>query len=213
MIFSPPILRLCLKAVLVVVVATIGAELRAQPNPSEDTSKQVLYKITPSDKIRIAVFQESDLSVISRVDAKGLVNLPLLGEIKLAGLTVSDAEKFIGISYQEGRYLRNPQVTINIEEYAPREVSIQGYVRTPGRYPLPIESSMTLLDLVTRAGGFLDTAKGTAVTITRINADGTKKVFTIDVDSLIKGKDKGKVMDNSVALLPGDIVYVPERII
>ena len=57
-------------------------------------------------------------------------------------------------------------------------------------------------------GGF-----GTAVTVTRILPDGTKKVFTVDVDSVIKGKRDTKTDDSSLMLLPGDIVYVPERLI
>ena len=115
-------------------------------------------------------------------------------------------------AYRDGRYLRNPQVTINVESYAAREISIQGQVRSPGRYPLPIETSMTVLELVTRAGGFTDTAKGTAVNITRVSLDGKKKVFTIDVDSLLKGKDRANITDNSLMLEPGDIVFVPERL-
>jgi polysaccharide export outer membrane protein len=171
------------------------------------------YTIALTDRLRIAVYQEEDLSVIARVDAKGCVNLPLVGEVAIAGKSVSDAQRTIEVAYREGRYLKNPQVTINIEEYAPREVSIQGMVRNPGRYPLPIEASMTVLDLVTKAGGLTDTAKGTAITVTRLTPDGEKKVFTVDVDSLTKGKDRAKATDNSLQLQPGDIVYVPERII
>ncbi|MFT3870190.1 MAG: polysaccharide biosynthesis/export family protein [Nibricoccus sp.] len=171
------------------------------------------YTIACTDRLRIAVYQEEDLSVIARVDAKGTVNLPLVGEVNVLGQTVSEAQKSIETAYRNGRYLKNPQVTINIEEYAPREVSIQGMVRNPGRYPLPIEASMTVLELVTKAGGLTDTARGTAITVTRISPDGKKSVFTIDIESLIRGRDKAKATDNSLLLLPGDIVYVPERII
>jgi polysaccharide biosynthesis/export protein len=106
-------------------------------------------------------------------------------------------------------------VTVAIEDYAPREVSIQGQVKNPGRYPLPIESSMSVLDLVTKAGGFTDTALGTGVRITRILSDGSTRVITLDVESLIKGKSNAKTNGENNALLlePDDIVYVPERII
>jgi polysaccharide export outer membrane protein len=171
------------------------------------------YTIALTDRLRITVYQEEDLSVITRVDAKGTVNLHLVGEVAVVGKTVSEAQKIIESAYQSGRFLKNPQVTINIEEYAPREVSVQGMVRNPGRYPLPIEATMTVLELVTKAGGLTDTAKGTAITVTRISAEGKKSVFTIDIESLIRGRDKAKATDNSLILLPGDIVYVPERII
>lgn len=171
------------------------------------------YKITLTDLLRVDVYQEEDLRTMSRVDSKGNINLPLVSEVHVVGLTISEAQRAVENAYQEGRFLRNPQVTINVEAYAPREVSIQGQIRSPGRYPLPIETSMTVLELVTRAGGFTDTAKGTAVNITRVLPDGKKQVFTIDVDSLLKGKKGANISDNSLMLEPGDIVFVPERII
>lgn len=193
----------------------VSAGLAQTPStqPPFDPNKAIVYRIATNDTIRIGVFQEPDLDMISRVDVKGMVNLPLIGQIRVINYTIPEAEHAIETAYRDGRFLRNPQVTISVQEYTPREVSIQGQVRNPGRYPLPIEQTMSLLELVTRAQGFTDTAKGTAVTITRIKDDGTKEVFTVDVESLIKGRDRAKVKDSSLTLLPGDIVYVPERII
>lgn len=206
-----------LRALVVTLLALMTwQQLPAQiPNnqPLVDPNKAIVYRITTNDIIRIGVFQEPDLDMIARVDVKGMVNLPLIGQIKVINYTIPEAESAIESAYQSGRFLRNPQVTISIQEYTPREVSIQGQVRNPGRYPLPIEQTMSLLELVTRAQGFTDTAKGTAVSVTRVNADGTKEVFTVDVESLIKGRDRAKAKDSSLILLPGDIVYVPERLI
>lgn len=206
-----------LQSVIAIVFALMaGHPLSAQVpsnQPPVDPSKAIVYRISTNDIIRIGVFQEPDLDMIARVDVKGMVNLPLIGQIKVINYTIPEAESVIEDAYQSGRFLRNPQVTISVQEYTPREVSIQGQVRTPGRYSLPIEQTMSLLELVTRAGGFTDTAKGTAVNVTRVNSDGTKEVFTVDVDSLIKGRDRAKAEDSSLTLLPGDIVYVPERII
>lgn len=194
--------------------ACLAAGLKAESKTSVPPNQTVLaYKITLTDLLRIDIYQEDDLRTMSRVDAKGRINLPLVGEVQVSGLTISAAQKAVENAYRDGRYLRNPQVTINVEAYAPREVSIQGQVRSPGRYPLPIETSMTVLELVTRAGGFTDTAKGTAVSVTRVTPDGKKQVFTIDVDSLLKGKSGANINDNSLMLEPGDIVFVPERII
>ncbi|MDP1580121.1 MAG: SLBB domain-containing protein, partial [Candidatus Didemnitutus sp.] len=91
-------------------------------------------------------------------------------------------------------------------------VSIQGQIKSPGRYALPTESTFTVVELVTKAGGITDIGRGTAVNITRVLPDGTKQTFTIDVDSIIKGR-KSRIDDNVLLLLPGDIVYVPERLI
>jgi polysaccharide export outer membrane protein len=178
-------------------------------------SRSRAYNIRATDKLRITIFQEEDLSTVSRVDAKGTVNLPLVGEIRVRGLTLDEAERVIENAYKDGRFLRKPEVTVAIEDYAPREVSIQGQVKNPGRYPLPIESTMSVLDLVTKAGGFTDTAQGTAVRITRILPDGSTRVITLDVESLIKGRSNAKTNGENNALLlePDDIAYVPERII
>jgi len=188
---------------------------RADDAAPAGAGRTLAYKIRATDKLSIRVFQEDDLSIISRVDSKGTVNLPLVGEVRVSGQTLSDAERTIEAAYKDGRYLRNPEVTVAVEEYAPREVSINGQVKNPGRFPLPVESSMTVLDLVTKAGGFTDTAQGTEVRVTRILPDGSTRVITLDVESLIKGKGDTKNNEENSALLlePDDIVYVPERII
>lgn len=181
----------------------------AQPtNPNN----VITYRIATNDRIRIGVFQEPDLDMIGRVDAKGTINLHLLGSVKLVDMTIPEAERAVEAAYREGRFLRSPQITITVEEYAPREVTIQGQVKDPRRYLLPIEQAMSVLELVTRAGGFTDTARGTAVTITRINSDGTRQVFTVDVESMIRGRTRARTDDSAFMLLPGDIVFVPERL-
>lgn len=175
--------------------------------------KNYVHTLSLADRVRVAVFQEEDLTSLTRIDARGRVNLPLVGEIAIGGLTVVEAQAAIEQAYRDGRFLRNPQVTVSVEEYAPREVSIQGRIRNAGRYTLPIESTYTVVELVTKAGGIDDIGKGSAVTVTRILPDGTKKVFTVDVDSVIKGRKDAKVEDTTLLLQPGDIVYVPERLI
>jgi polysaccharide export outer membrane protein len=196
----------------------VAALAPARADDAQDgggTGRTKVYKIRATDKLSITIFQEDDLSTISRVDAKGTVNLKLVGEIRVRGMTLDEAERAIEKAYQDGLFLRKPAVTVSIEDYAPREVSIQGQVKNPGRYPLPIEATMSVLDLVTRAGGFTDTAQGTAVRITRILPDGSTRVITLDVESLIKGRSNAKTNGENNALLlePDDIVYVPERII
>ncbi len=205
-----------LKSLLFALMAVaLLAPAFADSAPSSPSAKSQIYNIRATDKLRISVFQEDDLSTICRVDAKGTVNLPLVGEIRVFGQTLSQAERTIEAAYKDGRFLRNPEVTVAVEEYAPREVSIQGQVKNPGRYPLPIESTLSVLDLVTKAGGFTDTAQGTAVKITRILPDGSTRVITLDVESLIKGKSDAKTTSENESLLlqADDIVYVPERII
>jgi len=204
-------------AIAAALIAAAAAPARADERAaaSGGSNKTQTYKIRSTDKLSITVFQEDDLSRVCRVDAKGTVNLPLVGEVRVYGQTLSQAERTIEAAYKDGRYLRKPEVTVTVDEYSPREVSIQGQVKNPGRYQLPVEATISVLDLVTKAGGFTDTAQGTAVRLTRMLPDGGTKVITIDVESLIKGKGNVKTNgeDSSLLLEPDDIVYVPERII
>lgn len=195
-------------------VAALGGGLPVFGQASGTKNKKsYIHTLGLADRVRISVYQEDDLTSLTRIDARGRVNMPLLGEIAIGGMTVVEAQGAIENAYKEGRFLRNPQVTISVEEYAPREVSISGAIRSPGRYSLPIESTLTVVELVTKAGGITDIGKGTAVTVTRFLPDGTKKVYTVDVDSVIRGKRDTKTDESSLVLQPGDNVYVPERLI
>jgi polysaccharide export outer membrane protein len=181
--------------------------------PAHDTGKSFIYKLTNTDRLRVVVFGEPDLSTIARIDARGNVNLYLVGDVHVAGCTINEAQKIIEASYRDGRFLRSPQVTISVEDYAPRVVTVDGQVKSPGPVPLPTESTLTVYQAIIRAGGFTDIAKGSAVSVTRVLPDGTKKIFTMDIDSLIKGKARAQGQDDTLLLEPGDIIYVPERLI
>lgn len=204
------------KRILAALLVVLSAQLvKAQPAPEAYTpgpnSRAITYIIALTDRLRVSTFQEDNLTVISRVDSKGRVNLPLVGPVEVVGMTIEQAELAVESGYRNQRFLRDPQVTIIVEEYAAREVIVQGEVVAPGRIPLPIESGMTVLDAITKAGGFTDLAKGERVTVTRNNSDGTKEVTTIDVKSALSGKNTKTESLPSMLLLPDDIVYVPMR--
>lgn len=201
-------------SLLLLLAGTFTAMTSSSAADKPEAAKTTyLYTLTVTDQIRVVIFQEDDLTKISRVDAGGNVNLPLVGDVHVAGLTVNEAQSVIAAAYRDGLFLRKPQVTISIETYATREVSIQGQVKAAGRYILPAESTFTVVDLVTKAGGFTDIAKGTEVTITHFTGDGKKEIRVVDVESIIRGKKKAKSDDATLMLQANDIVNVPERII
>lgn len=210
---SPFRLRLPFVLVSVILGLCLASHLRAQDAEVAAPAEEEAYVLSLTDRVRIEVFGEDDLGTIARVDSKGTVNLKLVGEVRIAGLNVSEAQRAIEAAYRDGRYLRSPQVTINVEEYAPREVIVQGEVRQPGRYNLPVESSWTVVDLISKAQGFTDIAKGNSVTISRTGPDGRRQVFTIDAESIIKGRRGAKEGDSSLMKLqPGDVINVPQRL-
>lgn len=178
--------------------------------PAPAASQALAHTLTTNDKLNIVVSGEKELGNVSRVNSKGTVNLTWVGEVRVAGLTVKDAQKAIEDAYRDGRFLRNPQVIINVEDYAPREVFINGEVKSPGKYQLPIEQVMTIDELVLKAGGFTDSAKGSSVRITRKLPDGQTTVLgPVDVEGIIKGR---KGVTTPLELQPGDTVQVDQRI-
>lgn len=176
--------------------------------------KAAPYRITRGDRISISILGEPELKVAgTRVEPVGTVNLVLIKEVNLAGLTISEAEAKVASAYQEGRFLRSPRVTITVEEYAPRTVIVSGKVNIQGRQEIPPNSEFTIKDLIFKAGGFTDTARSSAVKVTRNLPDGTQKYYILDVESGIKGRANSSSKDASFVLEPDDIVYVPEKII
>jgi polysaccharide biosynthesis/export protein len=204
--------RIYLTFVLLLGVVTLG---RSQTAPPESNNKHIVqYQIITNDWLTVTVFQEPDLQTKSRVDAAGNVNCSLIGEIHVYGLSIQDAEKKIEDAYRDGRFLKRPKVTVTVPEYAPRNCNVTGHVKSPGRLTLDVETAVTLPDIISRAGGFDDTAKGDAVKVTRVMPDGTTKVMTFDVKGLMQGKTKNSKNPAADFLIqPNDIIFVPQRLI
>ncbi len=196
-----------------VTLATCFSAFAQSGSPDHKEKPDYVYRLSITDRIRVSIFQEDDLTDILRIDARGNINLKLVGELRVAGMTVAEAQRAIEQAYRDGRFLRNPQASITIEDYALRDVAIEGQVKAPGRYVLPVESTYSIVELVTKAGGLTDIAKGSAVVITRTAPDGKRTTITVDVDALIRGRKSSNPNNSAVLLEPGDIVYVPERII
>jgi protein involved in polysaccharide export with SLBB domain len=154
--------------------------------PIEET-----YRLGAGDKMKITVYGEQDMSGEFSVNASGRVQFPLLGEIRAAGLTVQgfkqSLEKELG-----AKYLRDPNVSIEVENYRP--FYIIGEVNKPGEYPY--ESGLSLQSAVALAGGFTYRANDSSVYIRRVGADA-------ETSMRVTGQIK---------IYPGDVVRVPERI-
>lgn len=206
-------------ATLLALALSPPTALRAQPVPATpgkptNEKKYISYRITRFDRLSVSVFDEPGLTVGGKkVEATGTIALTLIGEIRLIGLTIVEAQTAIENAYWDGRFLRNPQVTITVDEYAPRTVSISGKINAPGQYEMPPDTVWTLKDLIIKASGFQETARGTQVRITRTMADGSLKIFQKDVESLLRARSNASADDAAFPLEPGDIVYVPEKII
>jgi polysaccharide biosynthesis/export protein len=206
-----------LRAVALSILASAAGltVLDAQPAPATKAEKRyVAYKITRGDRISVGVVGEPELTVGGkRIEATGTINLLYIQEIRLVGLTIAEAQESIAKAYRDGRFLRNPQVSVTVDEYAPRNVIITGKVNVQGRLEIPPDTEITIKEMISKAGGFTETAKGTAVRVTRTMPDGTLKTITLDVESAIKGRAPSNSGDAAFVLEPDDTIYVPEKII
>lgn len=170
---------------------------------NEVGSRQRTYNISPGDKLEITVYREQDMDRQVRVTPGGTITFPLIGQIKVGGLQVAEAEQ--ALIEKLKKFLVSPQVSIFIEEYAHKLVYVLGEVKNPGSYPLPPESSLSVLEVLTLAGGFTPYA---AVDRTRVirKKDGKSETFQIEITAITKGGDKSK----DIILRPNDVIYVPE---
>jgi polysaccharide export outer membrane protein len=121
-------------------------------------------KLGIGDAVRVTVFQQPDLTTETRITEKGTVTLPLVGELKLAGLAPAAAGAEIAGALKRGNFLKNPQVSVEVVTLRSRQVSVLGLVARPGRYALD-ESSSRLADVIAAAGGIAATGADTVTVI------------------------------------------------
>lgn len=171
------------------------------------------YRLTVGDSVSVNVYGEPDMSAAQRLDTTGILRLPMIGEVKLGGMSVREAENVLERMYRERELLKAPLVTLAVSNYALREVSVLGAVRSPGNFQFPKETtSLDIADLITRLGGFSPTAKSDAVSVIRRKPDGTEEVTTVDVERMISGRRRGDSSRREFAVYPGDRIWVPERL-
>lgn len=163
------------------------------------------YTIGKSDVLQIKVFGLDDLDIKSRVHLDGSVSLPLLGIVPLEGLTVDEAERKIAGLLSDGELIHDPQVSIFVEEFVSRGVSVQGAVRGPGVYQMM--GTQTVLEILGRAGGIVGDEAGSRIFIIRKREDGSQETVEIDTERLVELGDTTQ----NLALRPGDIVLVPHE--
>lgn len=165
--------------------AKVTAPQQRGPSSITDTH----YRLGIGDKLRITVYGEEDLSGEFVVDSTGQVQLPLIGTVRAAALTISEFNAEIHSSLV--RYLQDPRINIEVLNYRP--FYILGEVNKPGEYPF--ENGLTALSAVALAGGYTYRANEDEV---YVRHEGEKMERTLPADG-------------STRIMPGDIVRIPER--
>jgi polysaccharide export outer membrane protein len=177
-----------------------AAATPADPRPAE-------FRLGPGDSIQITVYQNPDLSLEARLSDGGLISYPLLGVLRLGGLTVGDAARLLADGLRRGDFVKNPQVSVSLLQVRGSQVSVLGQVNKPGRYPLEVADTR-LSDMLAQAGGVV-TASGTGASggdlITVIGQrDGKPFRVAIDLPQVFRSADRA----DDIVLQAGDVVWV-----
>lgn len=166
---------------------------------SEQDTLNALILLQPGDQIGINVFGEENLSTAEAViDQAGKVSLPLIGEVQAAGLSSGQLGKAIERNLG-AQFLREPHVNVVLVKSAPRVISVEGEVKTPGVFE--VQNGYTLLSALALAGSPIETAKLNEVLIFR-QRGGERLGGRFDVNAIRAGRAPDPV------ILPGDVIVV-----
>ena len=167
--------------------AAVPAAIPAAAAPADDPRALVVddYRIGPSDLLEISVFQVPELSRTVRVNARGGLTLPLIGEIQAGGLTGQQLEALLAQKLKE-TYLQDPQVSVFIKEFVSQRVTVGGSVNKAGVFP--ISGKTTLMQAIAMAGGLHKLANENDIKVFRDKQDGSREVLAYDLEPIRKGQ-------------------------
>ena len=169
-----------------------GMDIPPPDTSAEDPQEalETLYTLGSGDRLKITVFGEDDLSGEFQVDGSGRISFPLIGEVRARGLTLRQLESRLSEKLKDG-YLVNPRISLEVLNYRP--FYILGEVSSPGKYEYI--AGINLYNAIAMAGGYTHRARKNRAEITRINPD-----------EVIEDAD------HSTVVLPGDVIYIRERL-
>lgn len=152
------------------------------------------------DLVEIRVFREDELTTRGQLSADGTITMPLIGSVRILGLTTDQAAKAIETRLLDG-YLVKPEVTVTIEARLRRTVTVLGQAQRPGVFELPVHRKLTLVEAVGMAGGVTRIGNAKKVTLKR---GGVVRMINLTEIAAGKGVD--------VTLEDGDVITIPESL-
>ncbi len=226
------LLSLCFPGMMLVpaLAQTVAADGRLDASPAAPAASTAAYVPTapaaipdstsssyvlgPEDLVTVRVFAADDIpDKPAQIDNNGAITLPMIGQIHAAGLTVEQFQANLVTAYK--KYFKDPQVTVQVNEFHSQPVSVAGNVNTPG--VVQLRGNRNLLEVISMAGGLRPEA-GDQALITRNLNEGTIPVagaFTdptgkysvahIDIRAVMSGKDP----QGNILMKPHDVVTIP----
>ena len=157
-----------------------------------------MLRLESGDLVEVGVYNVPELTTKARVSTKGDIYLPLIDYVHVAGLTAEEAERLVQKRLSDGGFVKNPHVTLFVDQYASQGASVLGEVARPGVYPVP--GQQRLFDLISAAGGFTEKA-GRSIAIT--HRDQPDKPITVPLTRNVTDDP-----ESNVPVLPGDTIIV-----
>lgn len=193
---------------LMLFVPACDACQEAPATGYEDLNKQISEELTkvglgPGDVFEVTVYGEEKLSGTHRIAPDGAIQFPLINRVVVEGMTANEIAEELRTRLKDG-YLREPSVSVFIKEYSSKKVFVLGEVQRPGTFPFT--AGMNIVEAVTLAGGFKDSANTNYVIVTRHMPDGDKRI-PVPVEKITEG------VAQNLVLQPGDIVFVPDTLL
>lgn len=167
------------------------------PPATDDTT------LGPGDVLTVNVYGEDALTGEHRVAQDGTISFPLLGRVEVAGLETTQIADKIQTELQAGQFLNEPHVSIYVKEYSSKRISVVGAVANPGTFPL--EPGMTVVQAVSKAGGFTALADRNGTVVTR-KTNGKTVRYRVPIGRIANGQAE------DIDVAASDIIFVPERI-
>lgn len=159
------------------------------------------YQLGAGDHIRVVVFQNPDLALETRVTENGTISYPLVGTLRVGGLTLPAAEQAIAKALKDGTFIQQPQVNITLLVNRGNQVSVLGQVGRPGRFPLETFNTR-LSEMIAIAGGLAPA--GADVVIITGTRDGKPLRRQVDIPGMFLENK----LQNDIVVATGDVIYV-----
>ena len=189
---------LAMRRMLAVAFLALWAALASCASAQD---KQVEYRLRPGDQIRILVYQNTDLTLETRLTEAGTISYPLIGIIRLGDLTVSEAEQAIAAQLRAGGFIEKPQVTVIVQQARGNYVSVLGQVSKPGRIALETVN-VRISEILAAAGGI--SSSGADVAVVNGIRDGKPYHREVDIVPIFLNNRSA----DDLVLAPGDVIYV-----
>jgi polysaccharide biosynthesis/export protein len=176
-----------------------GADTALATAPAAPVPEAGSFRIGPEDILDVQVWKNSDLSRVVPVRPDGMISLPLVNDIRAAGLTPTELREQITVRLSE--FIPSPEVSVIVREVHSVKVAVVGSVRMPGHYD--VKGPTTVLDLIARAQGLTEFADRGRIVILRQNGDTTTRI-PFNYRRVAQGNEQ-----DNFFVRPGDIIVVP----